>query len=240
MESHVAVGLCMTMCYHQLLTSRPSPLLRSPRKGLMSPKEFSNGHQTKQVFGFDAPFAGEYVHQQQNGGNSPNTKLTGVQQQTPPTVEEVGGGRDVSLDITNSVHPSKSARKSSPPINTPNHLKRHWPFSSSNQVTTPSIIHFLFVVSFIAHFLFVDLPSLLTSCLWKFALYGCLPCEINRSLPVLKSLVWVLLLTSCVDLPSLLTSCLWNCGLPCEINCSLHVHVLKLIAHFLFVKLLSV
>lgn len=124
-------------------TPLPLSLSRSPRKGLMSPKAFvanDGGGQTRQVFGFDAPYDPESRVQCNGGQNGVGSNfnasplcnglaastttttthtVTGFEQ--PPGSQGVGelGGPGVATPS------QKSQRKSSPPINTPLNIKRH-------------------------------------------------------------------------------------------------------------------
>lgn len=97
-------------------------LCRSPRKGLMSPKQpVSN---VRRVFGFDAPFdansgSGGLVSE---GRKVPNGTPSTILYPTPPSQ-----GATPSVQEADSTPHSKSKRKSSPPINTPHHFSRHWP-----------------------------------------------------------------------------------------------------------------
>lgn len=92
----------------------------------MSPKAFvTNGVETRQVFGFDAPFVSDSRTQVPVAlSNGTTHRETGFhQQQTVPTSH----GSDVPQGMSGTSH--KAKRKSSPPINTPLNLKRHWPLS---------------------------------------------------------------------------------------------------------------
>ena len=143
---------CITTLYQCITPPLPS---RSPRKGLMSPKAFvSNGVETRQVFGFDAPFVSDGGARTQanasaagltnsstgfstgfstgvNGSSS--HRSTGMQQQGFPTADEDSGRRGgdysspsgSSSDTDTPPSSHKSKRKSSPPINTPLILKHH-------------------------------------------------------------------------------------------------------------------
>lgn len=98
-------------------------LCRSPRKGLMSPKQpVSN---VRRVFGFDAPFdansgsggSGGLVSE---GRKVPNGTPSTILYPTPPSQ-----GATTNVQGEDSTPHSKPKRKSSPPINTPHHFSRH-------------------------------------------------------------------------------------------------------------------
>lgn len=104
-------------------------LSRSPRKGTMSPKAFVSNGGTRQVFGFDAPFATvDPTASLRTIQTTPSNGGGVQQQQTTPTSQETA-----AVSIPQDVYQSKGKRKSSPPINTPhsnnsthsNNSKRH-------------------------------------------------------------------------------------------------------------------
>lgn len=97
----------------------------------MSPKAcVSHGTETRQVFGFDAPFPGtsEEVAASRSQHTPPGdrgvlTNGVGGKQPSPPQQWMVSGeGDPTSKDVARE---NKSKRKSSPPINTPHHVSQH-------------------------------------------------------------------------------------------------------------------
>lgn len=96
---------------------------------MMSPKAVGNGMGTRQVFGFDAPFGAIdptaslrtiYSNAKTTGAGVIATSV--AQQQTTPISLETP---PVNIPETDPIYQSKSKRKSSPPIDTPNGSKRH-------------------------------------------------------------------------------------------------------------------